>query len=67
NIAGVARVEAVQDGFSVEARRDMDVRGRIAQAVTAAGWELLELRPLAMSLEDIFLELTVREGTNERL
>ncbi len=67
NIAGVARVEALPDGFSVEARRDVDVRGRIAQAVAAAGWELLELRPLAMSLEDIFLELTVREGTNERL
>lgn len=67
NIAGVARVEALPDGFSVEARRDVDVRGRVAQAVAAAGWELLELRPLAMSLEDIFLELTVREGTNERL
>lgn len=67
NIAGVARVEALPDGFSVEARRDVDVRGRIAQAVAAAGWELLELRPLAMSLEDIFLELTVREEADERL
>jgi ABC-2 type transport system ATP-binding protein len=67
NIAGVASVTAMQDGFSVEARRGVDVRPRIASAITSAGWELLELRPLAMSLEDIFLELTVREGADERL
>ncbi|PJF30599.1 MAG: MFS transporter [Candidatus Thermofonsia Clade 1 bacterium] len=67
NIAGVASVTALQDGFSVEARRGVDVRPRIASAITSAGWELLELRPLAMSLEDIFLELTVREGADERL
>lgn len=67
NIAGVAGVTTLPDGFSVEARRGVDVRPRIASAITSAGWELLELRPLAMSLEDIFLELTVREGADERL
>lgn len=67
NIPGVASVTTLPDGFSVEARRGVDVRPRIASAITSAGWELLELRPLAMSLEDIFLELTVREGADERL
>ncbi len=69
NVVGVASVSALNDGFSVQARRGVDVRARIASAVTAAGWELLELRPLAMSLEDIFLELTVQQGAevNERL
>jgi len=28
--------------------------------VIGTGWDLLELRPLAMSLEDIFMELTTR-------
>jgi hypothetical protein len=29
--------------------------------VTEAGYQLLELRPVAMTLEDIFLELVSRE------
>lgn len=61
NIAGVAEVTPLQEAFSVAARRGVDVRGRIASAISAAGWELLELRPLAMSLEEIFLELTVQQ------
>lgn len=67
SVAGVASITALSDGFSVEARRGVDVRPRLASAIISAGWELLELRPLAMSLEDIFLELTVREGADERL
>ncbi|MDW8299052.1 MAG: ABC transporter ATP-binding protein [Anaerolineae bacterium] len=67
NVAGVASVTVLNDGFSVEARRGVDVRPRLASVIISAGWELLELRPLAMSLEDIFLELTVREGADERL
>lgn len=68
NITGVADVTPFNDGFSVEARRGVDIRARLASAITAAGLELLELRPLAMSLEDIFLELTVhqREQVDER-
>ncbi|MCE7947179.1 MAG: ABC transporter ATP-binding protein [Chloroflexi bacterium CFX4] len=62
NVTGVADVTPVNDGFSVEARRGVDVRARLAGAITAAGLELLELRPLAMSLEDIFLELTMQQG-----
>ena len=34
------------------------VRGDVARAVVQAGWELNELRPAAMSLEEIFLQLT---------
>jgi ABC-2 type transport system ATP-binding protein len=62
NVTGVANVTPFNDGFSVEARRGVDIRARLAGAITAAGLELLELRPLAMSLEDIFLELTVHQG-----
>jgi hypothetical protein len=44
----------------VEVRGGQDIRARLAGALVGGGCELLELRPLAMSLEDIFLELTAR-------
>jgi len=34
------------------------VRGDLARMVVECGWDLNELRPAAMSLEEIFLELT---------
>jgi len=37
------------------------VRGDLARAVVAAGWDLNELRPAALSLEAIFLQLTGEE------
>ncbi len=37
---------------------DFDVRPLIAQAVVENSWELVELRKLAMNLEEIFLEVT---------
>ena len=38
-----------------------DVRREVAAAVVNRGWGLLELRPLRMSLEDMFLSLTTDE------
>ena len=34
----------------------------LARAVVEAGWDLNELRPAAMSLEEIFLQLTENES-----
>ena len=48
-------------GFEVESERGTDVRRDIARTVVNRGWGLLELRPMRMSLEDIFLELTTEE------
>jgi ABC-2 type transport system ATP-binding protein len=62
-IAGVARV-SVKDQqqnrsiFEVESRKGSFVRGDLARAVVESGWDLNELRPAAMSLEEIFLQLT---------
>ena len=39
-----------------------DIRPQVAKAVVNAGYELLEMRPLGMSLEEIFLELTNTES-----
>ncbi len=60
-VAGVAAVEPYNDGYAITVRGAIDVRARLASAIIGAGLQLLELRPLAMSLEDIFLELTARQ------
>ncbi len=39
------------------------MRGDLARAIVEAGWDLNELRPAAMSLETIFLQLTGSEAT----
>ncbi|HEY1308815.1 MAG TPA: ATP-binding cassette domain-containing protein [Vicinamibacterales bacterium] len=39
-----------------------DVRRELASAVVTHGWGLLELRPMRMSLEEIFLQVTTEEA-----
>jgi ABC-2 type transport system ATP-binding protein len=62
-VAGVGRVslkEKKQIGatFEVEGLKEKLVRGDLARAVVEAGWDLNELRPAAISLEEVFLQLT---------
>jgi ABC-2 type transport system ATP-binding protein len=69
-IAGVNRVIPKPDGqkrliFEVEASKDGAARGDLARAVVEAGWDLNELRPSALSLEEIFLQLTGTEAPAE--
>ena len=40
-------------------------RGDLARAVVESGWDLNELRPAAMSLEEVFLQLTGSEASGE--
>ena len=62
-IPGVIAVEisaASTDGvtsLTVTTQKERDVRAELAACITAAGWGLLELRPVAMSLETIFLSV----------
>ena len=58
-VKGVQSVQAAADG-SVEFQfaPGQDVRPEVAKAVINAGYALLEMRPVGMSLEEIFLELT---------
>lgn len=44
--------------FRVESQKGELVRGDLARAVVAGGWDLYELRPASRSLEEIFLQLT---------
>jgi ABC-2 type transport system ATP-binding protein len=65
-VPGVIRV-AVSDrregatAYEVESERGRDIRRDLARTVVTSGWGLMELRPLRMSLEDIFLSLTTEE------
>jgi hypothetical protein len=45
-----------KDASDISQMRDL------AQAVVGGGWGLLEMRPMHMSLEDIFLSLTTDEA-----
>jgi ABC-2 type transport system ATP-binding protein len=66
SISGVVRVSPSDNrgdvnGFDVDTEKGADVRREVAAAVVRGGWGLLELRPMRMSLEDIFLSLTTEE------
>jgi gliding motility-associated transport system ATP-binding protein len=48
--------------FEVESQKNKFARGDLARAVVEAGWDLNEMRPAAVSLEEIFLQLTGEQG-----
>lgn len=54
-------------GFEVESERDRDIRRELARAIVTRGWGLLELRPMRMSLEEIFLQVTTEEKPEEKV
>ena len=63
-VKGVRDVEAKSDGsVEFEFSAGQDVRPQVAKAVIQAGFDLLEMRPIGLSLEEIFLELT-RDSAN---
>jgi ABC-2 type transport system ATP-binding protein len=72
-IAGVTRVVPIDHregahgpaAYEVESESDVDVRRELARAVVTRGWGLLELRPVRMSLEDVFLQVTTEETQEE--
>lgn len=66
-IEGVLRIESKRlEGdeacsFIVETELKKDIRGKIARKIVENGYDLLELRTVGMSLEDVFLQLTTKE------
>jgi gliding motility-associated transport system ATP-binding protein len=49
--------------YQVESEHGHDVRRELARAVVTSGWGLMELRPMRVSLEDVFLSLITEEAT----
>jgi ABC-2 type transport system ATP-binding protein len=69
-ISGVSQVRRQEQSdsrlvFEVESQPGGFVRGDLARAVVESGWDLNELRPAAMSLEEVFLQLTAVETPAE--
>jgi ABC-2 type transport system ATP-binding protein len=66
-VPGVTRVAVAETrghavGYEVDSEAGRDVRRELAAAVVGRGWGLLELRPMRMSLEEIFLHVTTEEA-----
>jgi ABC-2 type transport system ATP-binding protein len=61
-VDGAQEVHDRGDGaFEIQCTRERDLRTTLAELAVGRGWGLLELRPVGMSLEEIFLKLTTRE------
>ena len=48
--------------FELESLQGRSIRGDVARAIVDSGWDLTELRPVALSLEEVFLQLTGTEA-----
>ncbi len=59
---GVSETRGTAIGFEVDSEAGRDVRRELAAAVVSRGWGLLEMRPMRMSLEEIFLHVTTEEA-----
>lgn len=69
-VPGVRRVTVAEQhtaftGYEIESEPSRDVRRDVARAMVEGGWGLIELRPMRMSLEEIFLQLTTEEQPEE--
>ena len=63
-IKGVLGVKAKEPGaYEIETNLGADHRAEIAAMAVQRGWGVLELRPVGLSLEEIFLELTTEEDS----
>jgi ABC-2 type transport system ATP-binding protein len=70
SVGGVSRVIVVESKddsgvFEVDSEKGTDVRRELASAIVRGGWGLLEMRPMRVSLEDVFVSLMTKEETAE--
>jgi len=65
-IGGVLRINPADmrqgsGAFEVESEKGRDIRRELAREIVNRGWGLLELRPMRLSLEEVFLQVTTEE------
>ena len=67
-VEGVRQVKLLETGapaqthqFHIEGDAEGSINPAIARAIVEKGWDLFELRPEGLSLEDVFLRVTTRE------
>jgi len=68
NQQGILKVKSTASGdgkdvttFVVESKPDGEIRPALAKTIIGRGWDLFEMVPESMSLEDVFLHLTTKE------
>ena len=71
-VSGVSGVTTTEQrgtviGFEIESDRGTDIRRELSRAIVTRGWGLLELRPMRMSLEEVFLQVTTEEQPEEKV
>jgi gliding motility-associated transport system ATP-binding protein len=49
----------------VQSEHGRDIRRDLSREIVTRGWGLLELRPMRISLEEVFLQVTTEERPNE--
>jgi ABC-2 type transport system ATP-binding protein len=64
-VDGVRKISKEGNYLIVESPMQVDPRGQITEAIVKSGWTLLSIESVEMSLEDIFLQLTTDEETEE--
>jgi ABC-2 type transport system ATP-binding protein len=69
-VPGVTRVVAADlrsgsGAFEVQSEHGRDIRREVAREIVTRGWGLLELRPMRVSLEEVFLQVTTEEVPGE--
>jgi ABC-2 type transport system ATP-binding protein len=65
-VPGVTRVaesdrRGTAVGYEVDSEKGRDVRRDLARTVVTSGWGLLEMRPLRVSLEEVFLSVITED------
>lgn len=64
-LAGVDRVTASKNNellnVIVETKPDTELRPSLAKTIVESGWELFEMKPEGMSLEEVFLHVITKE------
>ena len=66
SVRGVSRVKIADSKddsgvFEVDSEKGADIRRELAASIVRGGWGLLEMRPMRVSLEDVFVSLMTEE------
>ena len=63
-LAGIPRVDVIDirnSIYRVSYPSDVDPRSEISSTIISKGWQLLEMRSVKMTIEEVFLHLTTRD------
>jgi ABC-2 type transport system ATP-binding protein len=60
-ISGVETVQADGEGFNIRTKKGVDIRAELMDRVMKAGGSIQEVRPVVVTLENVFLDIIGRE------